>query len=197
DQTIAAAEMLDAAEQTGGGYAGLARLRAAAFLVQDGDIDGANAALTTIAQDDSLPDRLRDLARLRAASLVLDNDPARATALAGEVTTDAMVPFADEIRALAALSAGDYEAAYAGFTRLVDQGSALAIPAVAERARLMAPVADAARRGVSLEPQESEADAFIRSFTDQLDQELSAPADENTVPEEVPEEDGAEGNETN
>ncbi|MEM9234005.1 MAG: hypothetical protein AAGA69_07165, partial [Pseudomonadota bacterium] len=30
DQTIAAAEMLDAAEQSGGGYAGLARLRAAA-----------------------------------------------------------------------------------------------------------------------------------------------------------------------
>lgn len=197
DQTTAATEMLQAADQTDGGYAGLARLRAAAFLVQDGDIDGANAALITIAQDEGLPDRLRDLARLRTASLVLDDDPARATALAGEVATEAMQPFADEIKALAALSAGDFEAAYTGFTQLVEQGSALAIPAVAERARLMAPVADAARRGVSLEPQESEADAFIRSFTDQLDQELSTPVVEDGLEDAAPEEDASGGDDTN
>lgn len=180
-----AAIMLTAAEGTRGGYTGLSRLRAAAFQAQDDDMEGAIATLVSVAEDGSQPNRLRDLARLRAGHIVIDQDPARAKALAGAVVSEPMQPLAQELTALADLAAGDYEAAYAGFSRLAELDLALSLPGVSQRAQLMAPVADAARRGVPLEAQASEAEDFIKSFSEQLSQELGAPA-EGAEEEDIP-----------
>lgn len=180
----AAVAMREAATETSGGYAGLARLREAGFQAQADDTEGAVATLREVAADGSLPTRMQDFARLRAAALLLDSNPAEAKALSDAVTTEQMQPLADEIRAMAAMAAGDYETAYEIFVRLMEaEGSATSIDVV-RRARLYAPVADAGRQGVPLEPQESEAEAFIQSFTDRLTQELQE-GDE-------PAEDGAE-----
>ena len=183
DPTVAVAALSDAADRTNDGYAALARLREAAFLVQDDRKDDAIATLEAVYADKGLPARVQDLARLRAANLLLDDAPARAASIAGAVTTPAMKPLADELVGLAALAQGDYEAAYATFSELAQVDvSRQQVPGVLARARLLAPVADAGRRGVSLEPEETEAEAFIRSFAEEFEEDLSA----------VPEDDGAQ-----
>lgn len=186
--------MLAAAEETGGGYAALARLRAASFLLQNGESEKAITALAKVAEDGALPMRLRDLARMRMAVLLIDEDPARASALAGEVETATMLPLAKEVRAIAALTQENYETAYALFTELAAGEGAGVGSNIAMRARLLAPVADAGRQGVALEPQGSEAEDFIQSFSEDLMDELAAP-DEGGPGETSQEPEAAEDNE--
>ena len=186
DQTAAPQTMLAVAGESTGGYAGLARLRAAAFLAGEGNVDDAIAALDEVAKDGSLPTRMRDLARLKMAQLLVDTDPARAKSVAGEVSSEPMMPLADEVIALADFSAGDYEAAYQGLSRLSTADPSTTSPATIQRARFLAPVADAARRGVSMELPTDEASEFIQSFSDRLSEELSAPAEEEGAEVETP-----------
>lgn len=157
------------------GYAALANLRLAGVSLGNDDRAAAYAALDAVVANPRNPARLRDLARLRLASLVLDEDPARARALAGAVTLPAFSFYAQEIEAVAALAAGDFEAAYARLSALAAGGDDVP-PGLKERATILAPVADAGRRGVSLTPAESEADAFIRSFGEALERDQAAAA---------------------
>jgi hypothetical protein len=70
DEALAA---LTALEKDGfGAYPVLARMRAASLLAENSDVPAAAAAFTAIAKDGSVPQALRDAARLRAAYLLVD-----------------------------------------------------------------------------------------------------------------------------
>lgn len=167
-ETVTADSLITAASETSGGYAGLARLRAAAILAQDSKNDEAVEALVTVISDGSLPTRLRDHARLRAATLLVDNDAAKSLEFAQAVTTESMKPLADELSAVSLMTLERYDEAYRLFEELSSPEMELTAPEVASRASLLAPVADAGRRGIALEVQQTEAEAFIESFSEQL-----------------------------
>jgi len=70
DEAIAA---LDDLEKTGyGSYPVLARLRAASLQAEKGDAAAAVVAFDAVAADNSVPPAMRDIARLRAAYLLVD-----------------------------------------------------------------------------------------------------------------------------
>jgi hypothetical protein len=98
------------ADTYGGGYAQLARLRAARAQVAAGDRDGALRAFDAIAADSSVEGFLRDLARLEAAALLVDaGDPAAVEAHLAPLLAEGapLRPLARELQALLALRQGD------------------------------------------------------------------------------------------
>jgi hypothetical protein len=71
DEALAA---LAALEKDGyGAYPLLARMRAATVLDQKGDFTGAVKEFDEVSGDGSIPDAIRDMARLRAALILVDN----------------------------------------------------------------------------------------------------------------------------
>ncbi len=71
DEALAA---LKALETDGyGAYPILARMRSATVLADKGDFKGAVEAFDAVAADGSIPMSIRDIARLRAAFLLIDN----------------------------------------------------------------------------------------------------------------------------
>lgn len=56
-----------------GAYPVLARMRGATLMAQSGDVDGAVAGFDSVAADSAIPVSLRDMARLRAALLLVDH----------------------------------------------------------------------------------------------------------------------------
>ena len=158
--------LIKVAGELNDGYAALAKLRAAGLLVNDGKPDEARSLYADIYNSGGIPNRLKDLARLRAAAAVLDVSSEEAARIASGVKTDAFKPFASEIEAIAALDRGDYDTAYAALLSLRDDETAP--QGLKGRVGVLFPLADAGRQGVSLAPKASDADAFIESFTDQL-----------------------------
>lgn len=71
DEALAALESLQADGY--GAYPVLARLRTATLLAARGDTDAAVAAFDAVAGDGSVPAALRDMARLRAAYILVDH----------------------------------------------------------------------------------------------------------------------------
>ncbi|RUU50363.1 tetratricopeptide repeat protein, partial [Mesorhizobium sp. M2C.T.Ca.TU.002.02.1.1] len=71
DEAIAA---LDQLEKDGyGAYPLLARMRAATVKADKGDVDGAVKDFDEVAADNAIPTGIRDIARLRAALLLVDH----------------------------------------------------------------------------------------------------------------------------
>jgi hypothetical protein len=71
DEALAA---LDRLEKDGyGAYPVLARMRAATVLSAKGDFAGAVKAFDEVSNDTSVPEPIRDMARLRAALVLVDN----------------------------------------------------------------------------------------------------------------------------
>jgi hypothetical protein len=71
DEALAALETLE--NEGHGAYPVLARLRAATVLAEKKDFKGAVAEFDAVANDGSIPPAIRDMARLRAAFLLVDN----------------------------------------------------------------------------------------------------------------------------
>ena len=68
-----ALKTLDQLEKDGyGAYPVLARMRAAGVIAQKGDLAGAVAAFDKVSADTSIPQAIRDLAKLRAAFILVD-----------------------------------------------------------------------------------------------------------------------------
>lgn len=191
DDVAAAADALEQIQPNlaGSGYATLAEMRLGASRALADEPEAALAAYQAVIDDGSAPQRLRDFARLRAAYSQVDSAPDIASRLAGAITTEAFLDHAHEVEALAALALEDYETAFALLSEL---GASTKDPRLASRARLLAPVADAGRNGVSLEPETSETNDFINSLVDDLavddllgSQDASAPdvPDASAAPE--------------
>lgn len=158
---VPAARLAAFAQETESGYRVLASLRAAAQLGEEGDLEAARDLYAAVFTDASVSAPLRDLARVKAGYLLFDNRPAQASEIVSLVETEAFRAHAEEIVSAAALSAGDYAAARAGFQALAQSASAPA--PVKSRAETFLLVADAAANGAALEAPES-ARSFIERF---------------------------------
>lgn len=136
DDALAALQKI---EETGfGDYPALARMRAAAILAGKGDAKGAIDAYAEIGANESEPPAIRDVARIRAGYLLVDNGTYQQVADQVEQLSGADNPFrhsAREALGLAAWKAGDVENAKKWFELI--SGDQTAPTGVARHARLM------------------------------------------------------------
>jgi hypothetical protein len=106
----------------GGGFATLARLRAAAARAQAGDLDGAVSEYDAITSGAGVERDLRDVARIRAGYVLLQqNDRPGVEQRVGELASQGS-PWrnsARELLGLAAYQAGDMDAASARFEEIL------------------------------------------------------------------------------
>ena len=126
DTDAALAELRTLEADGAGRYDLLARLRAAALLAET-DPGGAVASYRAVADDGDTPDAITDVARLRAAYLLVDHGtPAEVEALAAPLANpnDPMRHSAREAMGLAALRAGDLPGAAARFEAILGDQSA-------------------------------------------------------------------------
>lgn len=131
------------------GYALLAEMRRAASLANS-DSETALALYRKIYNDSAAPRRIRDLARLRAATLAFGSGRDAVLADLGALTESKSVfgYYASELAALAALQAKDYQTAESMFLSLA--ANTEAPPPVRQRAEEFAALAAAGRAGVNL-----------------------------------------------
>lgn len=107
DEAIAALKELE--EGGYGAYPLLARMRAATVLAEKGDFAGAVSGFDAVAADNAIPAAIRDMARLRAAFLLVDNGSYEDVAQRAEpltVDTNPLRHSAREAMALAAWKGG-------------------------------------------------------------------------------------------
>ena len=136
DEALAA---LDQLEKDGyGAYPLLARMRAATALQAKGDAAGAVKEFDEVSNDSSIPDSLRDMARLRAALILVDTGSyedvsKRVEALTADTNT--LRHSAREALALSAWKAGKAKDALALFEQI--GGDEAAPRNVRQRAKLM------------------------------------------------------------
>jgi hypothetical protein len=137
DEALAA---LGALQEDGyGAYPLLAQMRAATVLAEQGDYDAAVTAFDEIADDGSVPDSLRDIARLRAGLLLVDHGSyADVSARVETLTADgnALRHSAREALALSAWKEGNSADALTLFNQIA--GDEAAPPNTRRRAELMA-----------------------------------------------------------
>jgi hypothetical protein len=136
DEALAA---LSAIEKDGtGSYPVLAKLRAASVQANKGDAAGAVAALTDISNDGKAPQAIRDLAKLRAAWLLIDTGTYEQVAAQAEGMTaqgQMLANSAREAMGLSAYKAGNMPQAKQWFKQIADD--ATAPRNVANRAQIM------------------------------------------------------------
>jgi hypothetical protein len=136
DEALAA---LSAIEKDGSGaYPVLAKMRAGSVQAAKGDTGGAISTFTAIGGDTSAPAAIRDLAKLRAAWLLIDAGTydqvsAQAQAMANQGQT--LANSAREALGLAAYKAGNMAEAKTWFQRIAEDASAPRN--VANRAQIM------------------------------------------------------------
>jgi hypothetical protein len=125
DEAIAALEALEADGY--GAYPLLARMRAATVLSEKGDFAGAVKQFDEVAADTSIPAAIRDMARLRAALLLVDHGSqadvaARVESLTAE--TSALRHSAREALGLAAWKEGKFADALVLFDQIAADSGA-------------------------------------------------------------------------
>lgn len=138
DSEAALAALQELEEEGFGAYPVLARLRSATVAARAGDAQAAIAAFDAVANDGSVPQPIRDVARLRAGYLLVDHGSYEDVAARVEgMTSDenAMRHSAREALGLAAWKDGQSEEAMRLFQLILDD--AAAPPALSQRARLM------------------------------------------------------------
>jgi hypothetical protein len=142
------------------GYAVLARMRAAAELANSGEREAAIAGYRSVAGDGGAPQRLRDLARLRAGYLALEDGRDSVLSVLGSLTESQTVfgYYARELSAVAALDRGDFEVARQMFVRAA--ADANTPEAIRMRAEEFAALAAAGRAGVRLDETMRAEDLF-------------------------------------
>ncbi|WP_395515847.1 tetratricopeptide repeat protein [Pseudorhizobium flavum] len=136
DEALAAFQAL---EQDGtGDYPVLAQMRAAAVLAEKGDTAGAVTAFRAVSARSSAPDAMRDVAKLRAAWLLIDTGTYEEVSAEAEVLTGgnhALRNSAREALGLSAYKAEDMARAKEWFQAIADD--ATAPRNVASRAQIM------------------------------------------------------------
>ncbi len=136
DEALAALRALEADGY--GSYPVLARMRQATVMSDAGDFNGAVAAFDSVAADTSIPQAIRDMARLRAALVLVDHGTAAQVAERTQPLIDdanAMRHSAREAMGLAAWKEGDAATATQMFERITADGQAPAN--LRQRAELM------------------------------------------------------------
>lgn len=109
-----------------GSYPVLAKMRAATVLAEQGDAEGAIAEFQAVANDSSVADALKDVARIRAGYLMVDVSSYDEVAAQIEIltnTTNTMRHSAREILGLSAFKANDLSRAKDWFTLSIEDTS--------------------------------------------------------------------------
>ena len=163
-------ELIAFAEAQPNGYGVLASLRAAAELGALGDLEGARDLYKGVIADETASPAMRDLARIRAAHLLLDREPDEASSLVALVETTAFRPHSEEVISAAALLTNQFKAARAGFNALAQSPDTPA--GMKARAEALATIADAADYGAAIAKPVSQADT--RSFIERFGADLEA-----------------------
>lgn len=143
DEAKAAFEALE--KDGHGAYPVLARLRAATLAAEGGDVDGALAGFTAIANDGSVAQPVRDVARLRAAFLLIDTAPYDKVAAEVEgmaVPGNGLRHSAREALGLSAYKNGDFKRSREWFQQVIDDAEAPRN--VSSRAQMLLDVMNAA-----------------------------------------------------
>lgn len=125
DEALAELRALEA--EGYGAYPVLARMRAATALQEKGDADGAVAAFDAVAADTSAPEAIREMARIRAAYILVDTGSAAEVAERAEPLSSDNHPLrhaAREALGLAAWKEGRLGDARALFNQIVDDPAA-------------------------------------------------------------------------
>ncbi|CAD7024681.1 membrane protein [Pseudorhizobium endolithicum] len=136
DEALAAFQALEA--DGSGAYPVLAQMRAAAVLAERDDVAGAVQAFKAVAAEGSAPEAMRDVARLRAAWLLIDTGSYEEVSAEAEVLTGgnhALRNSAREALGLAAYKGDDMARAKEWFQAIADD--ATAPRNVASRAQIM------------------------------------------------------------
>ena len=176
DEGASADALLQFASSADGGYRALARMRAAGLLARDGERQQAIETYAQVYGEDGLPGPLRDLARIRAGYLALEDGQGAADAIVDGVTNEALLPFAREVTALSAMARGDHRTAAAAFRAIEQTPSAPS--GLRGRASTLAALAEAGEAGVPLTAT-SDPDDFLAEFGRTLTSgALAAPTDE-------------------
>lgn len=182
---------LNAVGEEGGGYGVLARLQAAASYARGGERLRAIEIYRSVYSDGSSQRRVRDFARLRAAYLSLsDGRDEVLTDLGNLAETEGPFSFyAQEISALAALGAEDYQTAESMFRELTLNLSAPA--PVRTRAEDFAALAAAGKAGVNI-TGETRVDDLLRAVGDAPseaveEEAVEGPVEDETAPAQSPE----------
>jgi hypothetical protein len=142
-------ESLAKLSEGSGGYAALAEMMRAGALAASGEREEALKAYRGVYQGGAAK-RLKQLARLRAATLAMEDGRDAVLSDLGDLTEDGspMGAYARELAALAAFEAKDYETAHAMFAKAsTDEG---APEPVRQRAKEFAALALAAKSGVNV-----------------------------------------------
>ncbi|MFN3717310.1 MAG: tetratricopeptide repeat protein [Rhizobium rhizophilum] len=130
---------LQALEQDGyGAYGILARFRVASVLAEKGEPAGAIASFKSIGEDSSIPEAVRNTAKVRAAWLLVDTgtyEDVSAMVEAMATPNNAMRHAAREALGLAAYKAGDMTRAREWFEQIIEDAEAPRN--VANRAQMM------------------------------------------------------------
>lgn len=138
-ETEQAMTALQELQETGvGAYPVLARMRGATLSAEAGNFGEAIDAFTAIGEDGSVPQALREAAKVRAAYLLVDHGSYEdVEAVVGDMATadHPMRHSAREALGLAAWEAGDVETAKARFEEIASD--AAAVPGFSERAGVM------------------------------------------------------------
>ena len=162
-EDVAAQALFDYAQTVPAeGYRALALMRGASTAARAGERVRAIEAYGQVYADEDLPLALRDLARVRAGYLALEDGGVAADGIVASVTTEAFTPFAQEILGLSALARGEHAVAVAAFERALGERDR-AEGGVANRASNYLALARAAQAGVPLEAVE-DADDFLDAF---------------------------------
>lgn len=125
DEALAAFKVLE--EQGTGAYPVLAKLRAATVLRAKGDTAGALAAFSEAGKDERAPQAVRDLAKMRAAWLLIDTGTYEQVAAEVQDMAIPANPLANSARealGLAAYKAGDMVKAKEWFEQIANDASA-------------------------------------------------------------------------
>lgn len=185
-------------EETSGGYPVLAQLRRAAILASEDDRLGALAAYRSVAADGRTPKHLRDLARLRASYLLLEDGRDAVTAELGPMV-EAQTQFgyyAREIAALSALESKDYDTALRMFrSASIDL---FAPTPVRQRAEELAALSASGKSGVNIFGEWRTEDLF-KAIGEDIDEGaaddetvIDEPGSDDSLDESGPDEDEAE-----
>lgn len=175
------------AEGAPAGYAALARLREAASLTTAGDVEAAIAAYEKVAGDTGAEDILRDLASIKAGTLLVgrtsyDDLAGRLLSLTGP--GEAWRNPAREVLGLAAYREQKYRAARIFFQEIVDDPTST--PGVRDRAHVMIALIDP--HVPTATPDNSSEVSEDSSSTDDAPVAEAAPIDETAPRAETSEE---------
>ncbi len=124
DEALAAFDQLKADGY--GSYPVLAKMRAATVIAEQGNAEDAISEFLSVANDGSVADALKDVAKIRAGYLMVDVSSYDEVAAQVEVltnTTNTMRHSAREILGLSAFKANDYARAKDWFTLVVEDTS--------------------------------------------------------------------------